>query len=293
MIKNVLVLDGGGVKGIFSHNIIENLMIELDQPITETIDLIIGVSVGAMVGSLVAMDLMNSIDSKRMFIEIPKLFRQKNSLGPLMAPMYDGVGKTKTIKRILGNSVMGDCKIPIAIITCGMNGVPKIFKSWENQDVLLSEVVNASTAAPVMFPPVYIERFGWLTDGGVVSSKPLIMAITICFRFFGSLNNIQLLSIGTKATKEIKMDSSVAMDSGLLMWLSGGILDIYGGSADDTPEQLVKMLLGDTRFMRVTNNQEIDTMDHSSDAINRLKDATNDEWSHRGSDIISFLQRGK
>jgi patatin-like phospholipase/acyl hydrolase len=295
--KNVLVLDGGGGRGFFTYALLERLQTSLPKKkmLSDHFDLIVGVSVGALVGALVAtkqMDTGSVFTRETIQRNIGDIFRQRTKLGPMLSPMFDGVGKTATCQRIFGDLTLGEVDVPLAIVACRLDGSAKIFKSWEKEDqgYYLSEVLDASSAAPVIFPPVFIEKIGWMTDGGVVSNKPLLITFLIAMDFFNvPQESFRLFSIGTKTTKSFTIDQNLATDLGLLTWLSAGLLDMVTGVNDDTAEKLMMLLLGKDRYLRVSNATVFEMQDVRASVLQNLQDAADHTWMNNGTSILRFL----
>jgi predicted acylesterase/phospholipase RssA len=289
-----LVLDGGGVRGIFSVHILKYLATAIHGDLNDKVDLIVGVSVGGLIGAMLATGMLDdkSIDIKQLINDnFADIFRSRTDIGPLLAPKYDGKGKSRTLKRIFGDLKMGDVQTPLAIVCSTVKGVPRIFKSYdkEDADLYIYEVIDATSAAPVIFPPVLIDKTFYI-DGGVVSNVPLVIAFIESIKTFGGdRSNIpfNMISVGTRATREVEMTTKLALDMGLVTWLSVGLIDVLTGVGDDTSEQLMKMLLGDERFKRIVCEDvecELDDMH----VIDKLITSAAYAWSKHGDGLISM-----
>jgi patatin-like phospholipase/acyl hydrolase len=95
---NILVLDGGGSKGVYSLGVLKELELKLDKKLHEYFDLIYGTSTGSIIGSLLA--LGHDIDS------IEKLYLE---LIPTIMNPSSKVKKSKMLK-FQADKVFGDKK---------------------------------------------------------------------------------------------------------------------------------------------------------------------------------------
>jgi predicted acylesterase/phospholipase RssA len=290
--KNVLLLDGGGVRGIYTHTLLHQMTVSGMVP-KRDISLVVGVSAGSLVGALVVTGILSSVDEHLLSRNLPDVFRQKNPAGPVLAPMFDGVGKRATLKRLFGHKTLGEVEIPFAVLTSTLNGHDKVFCSWKEEDrhVTLVDVLDASSAAPVFFPPVYIEQYrGWFIDGGVVENKPLITGFMLALELFSKdFSTVSMLSIGTVSTEELKIDESSVVDMGLLTWLSSGLINILTGQSSSMSIKLIERLLGKDRFMRVTNTKYFSLENAKPGTMDLLKNDALETWRSHGSDLLVFL----
>lgn len=199
--KRVLVLDGGGAKGVMQSVILKEIEERTGKQICDIFDLIVGTSVGAILGGIYASgkleaekchvllkDNLKSIFKKRMF-KIPKYSRK-----PL----------TKTFNSEIGEGfLMGHCKTPFFCTAVNMvDGQTHYFKSWERRDsrIKLIDAVNRSSAAPLYFGSIKdeISRSVWL-DGGVGNANnPILEAVVEVMRQeWLDGNSVHILNIGT------------------------------------------------------------------------------------------------
>lgn len=159
MKKLALVLGGGAAKGYAHIGVLKMLEKHGLKP-----DLIVGTSMGALVGAMYAMGK----DTTHM----EKLASQFNGIGnfSLISTMFKGnVLNVKKVKRILeqefGNTLQENTKIPFACVATNlMTGKEKDFTTGK-----LKENVLASISIPGIFPSCKIGKEVYC-DGGLVNN---------------------------------------------------------------------------------------------------------------------------
>lgn len=287
----VLVFDGGATKCVFQLGLMQlvRAALALDD-VTQHVGLVFGVSAGAIVAAIVAFGLLDQAD--KFTALMPELFRAKNDLGPMLAPMYDGQGKSNALRKVFGNLRLGAARVPLAVLTTRMsNGAPLLFTSIDSKhrDLLVADVLDATTAAPVFYPPVHLDPHGFLIDGGTTSNIPLTQAYllaTIELR----LGPVRMLSLGCTDSNSLNIDSAFAEDMGVLSWAKNGLFDILLGVADDTSQRLMVHLLGAANFMRVTTSATGGFKALAAEDAARFASDVHAKWAEHGTRMLTFFQ---
>ncbi len=306
--KKILCLDGGGVRGRYSLGICHLLSASmLPAKISSMFDLIVSVSVGAFVGAIIALGFFDEeplIHTKyqELLHQLPDIMRSKNKFGPaILEPRYDGTGKKNVLERIFGSKKLGDCVTNFVVVTSTIGGKVKLFKSWDVDDakVSLVDILDATSAVPCIFPPVLIGK-QYLIDGGIVNNKPVLIALCCSIDLFGpenpieTLKKLKMMSIGTHSLAELQIEADLPNQMGLVTWLGLGLFDILTGVPDDSSINLLKMLLGPNRFMRIhCECGRIKLDDLSSSAMRTLDDAIVNSWKREGTTMRRFLLENK
>ncbi len=297
--KNIVVFDGGGVRGRFGLEFCCLLAEGQDVPLSQLFSMIVGVSAGAMIGTIVALGLLDNMKTAAatcasFYTFMPQMFSKRNALGPTLAPKYDGSGKLNALRKILGSRTFADIKTPLVICCCTPGGAPYEFCSWDEKfkHVLLADALDASSAAPIYFPPVKIAN-QWLIDGGVIANKPLETALLAAMSQFDQVH-IRLLSIGTteKSTRALDFMSQKGKAStmGALAWIGVGLLNIMLGVEDDTTERLMKAMFAE-RFMRIECEATNITIDDYSKASSvKFDEAARKVWHENKEYILEFIK---
>jgi patatin-like phospholipase/acyl hydrolase len=157
--KNIFVISGGGVRGIIAAKALSQISVKPD--------LIIGTSVGAILGAYLALEIEGDIC--KMFKEAATVIFGKKKLLP---PKYD-LDKTVSYlnDKIFKNKNCSDCKVPLIISSSELAGeVTMYFNSDKKRDkeLKIAEFISPSFAAPFYFKHILIrERKYVLSDGGV------------------------------------------------------------------------------------------------------------------------------
>ncbi len=163
MAKVALVLGGGGSRGIAHIGVLSVLERERIP-----IDLIIGTSMGGIVGTLYGLGIPPEVIASRMIdtMQGSNLFNFN-----LLSARARQKSVENQLKDTLGGKTFADLKIPVILMAVDM---------VEGKEVPLSEghllpAVLASSAVPAVFPPV--DLLGKkLADGGVIDSLSTHMA---------------------------------------------------------------------------------------------------------------------
>lgn len=166
-----LVLGGGGSRGV-AHAGVISVLEENNIPI----DLIVGTSIGSVVGALYA----DEPDSKKLKQKIIKVKAKEiidwnfySSLRMIwgVSGLADGHGLRNYLNRHLKSTDFDQLHIPLAVVTTDVEkGEVMVLRSGP-----IIPASHASSAVPVVFTPVTLyDRM--LVDGGVVSPVPVEIA---------------------------------------------------------------------------------------------------------------------
>ena len=199
--KRILVLPGGGCKGKIVSSACLALERRLNKPIAKTFDLIVGTSVGAILGSMYAVGnysafLVDGLMDK----VIPRMFKRR--MWPAL-PKYRRKAFIDAWNSNIGNGVlMSECSTKYmctAVNIC--DGLTHYFKSWEPEDgrLRLLDAVIRSFAAPVYFGEVddAETQSVWLDGGTGNANYPLSQAVVEAVRQGWMANEaVHVLSVG-------------------------------------------------------------------------------------------------
>ena len=232
--KRILALDGGGIRGIFTVQIlrkIEGIVRDRTQNPTACLadyfDLIGGTSTGSIIATFLAMGW--SVDEiEKLYHELgQQIFKPSFFRKGLFSSKFSAAPLRSALKRELGEICIGGPELTtgLAIMAKRMDtGSPWIIhnnpkgkyfgalskdsESTPNKDYLLRKVIRASTAAPHFFQPESIEvakgMTGAFVDGGVSphnnpALQLLLMATLQGYRLNWptGADNLLLVSVGT------------------------------------------------------------------------------------------------
>ena len=281
--KNILVLNGGGSGCLFQYHILQNISRYI--PI-QSFNLIIGVSAGAFVGALLISGRIHTVSIDEY---LPYMFEHKNIMGPVFAPKYTGEGKTLILRRLFGTMRMKDFQLPFAILTSNMHGRERLIRSYDPIDgnILVADVLDATSAAPSYYPPVYIPDIGWLTDGGILENNPIITAYNEILDLFPDQKS-KVLCLGTHG-RHIPMFRGEKKDMGMLAWYIHGMICILMGTNSTTNTKLVKRLLGIGNYMYIRPKRSYIFDDIGIRTLSSIKQDADEQWNIYKRHILWFL----
>ncbi len=145
--KRILICGGGGVKGALQVEILKEIEKrgELDE-----LDLIMGTSVGAINGSILASGKLTAEYLSKLYPELIKRVFKKKFFPSF--PIYDRKNFIEVWMDIVGMQKMGSVKIPLIITSVDfVEKKTHFFKSWEDTNEYILTVVLRSFAAPLYF----------------------------------------------------------------------------------------------------------------------------------------------
>ncbi|MEX2572371.1 MAG: patatin-like phospholipase family protein [Gemmatimonadota bacterium] len=171
--RTVLVLGGGGMKGVAHVGVVKALEEAGVRP-----DAIVGTSIGALAGALLAGGL-----GWRELAEIVKRLRRQDIVavnrravwfgGVRAASVFEDAPFREWIERILPAQHFAELMTPLRInATSLVTGEEVWFGDGYREEISLLDAVYASCALPVYFPPSRIED-DVLVDGGIVNALAL------------------------------------------------------------------------------------------------------------------------
>ena len=283
--KLILALDGGGTREKFSVELMKLIEHDMGMKMYDMFDMVVGVSAGAMSAAMIAMCKYNVIDEK--VASSAHIFANRISPG-IFSTMYPSGPKTSELKRMYGKTKMSELKIPTAILTVSTNGDAVTFTSSDKDasTLFVANVVDASSAAPIVFPPVKIGSQYYI-DGGMVANDPIFAGIEYATELWPD-SEVAVLSIGTGSSTQIEIGKLNPDEFGLVNWLRGGLLNIILSNRNYN-EPMIRKILGKDNYIRVTSTYNSEMDDISVKHSNALTDEAARVWSTHGGEIREWL----
>lgn len=256
----VLALDGGGLRGIFTAATLAAWEEDFDTSITDHFDLIVGTSTGGIIALALGLG-MSPADVLSIYIRhgdliFPPRGRSRlRSLRSLLRPRYDTIELRAMLQDCFSDQILGDSRVRLAIPSYDLAADHvHLFRTPHHRDlrrdwrVPAVEVALATSAAPI-FLPAHRMKAHRLIDGGVWANNPTLVGVAECFdRLGGERDRIRVLSVGT--TNEIR-ERRVALDNGgLLAWRSDG-LDVMLRGQCLAATNHAQLILGRPNVVRV------------------------------------------
>ena len=204
---NILVLDGGGSKGVYTIGVLKELELRLGSPLHEHFGLVFGTSTGSIIAALIALGY-----------EIPEIEELYLSLIPKIMNKNSKGGRSKALKeealKIFGSQKFDAFKTNIGIVALNFETqMPLVFKTDIQQaygmkqsfkpgfDCTIETALRCSSAAYPFFEKVKIktENHGEIevVDGGFIANNSTLYSMIDAYKALNyDESNINLLNVG-------------------------------------------------------------------------------------------------
>lgn len=208
-IFQVLALDGGGAKALFTVHVLARLEADLGVRITDHFDLIAGTSAGGILAlglgaGLRPAEIVEHYTDLAIRV-FPSSRRAPWRLGSrALAPTYSAAVLREVLTEVLGNRLLGQSTKRLIIPSWDVQRAEvHIFKTPHHprlrRDGKLSmvDVAMATTAAPTFFEAARVDGQR-LVDGGVWANNPSVVAIGEAVSMLDvGLDALRVLNVGT------------------------------------------------------------------------------------------------
>ena len=298
--KKVLVLSGGGYRGLFAAEFLQRLEASLGpgKSLSNHFDLVVCTSTGSIIGAgLITGRSCNEIcagykelgssifPGKENWYCRPagQVFRQLRRI--FLGPPYKTSRLASALTLELGEDSemkLSNIKTPIGVFTSVeyFQKTPILFSTDSKlsnvDDVTLLDAVLSSTAAPTYFAPVSVgDRT--LIDGGIFANSPEIVAIQSAkIKWNCQPDDLVMLSVGTSAPSARTRPGRVRKAA--LDWLTPGRNDILGllmATQEASARSLGKALLGNNYYCAdgepsPDESKELAKMDNCSETMEKI-----------------------
>lgn len=205
----ILALDGGGAKALFTAHVLARLEQDLDVSIKDSFDLIAGTSAGGIVALGLGAGLTPSeiVEHYEELVEAVfpaarrRLWRRSRQL---TSPIYDGDALRTALTKVLGERLLADSAKRLLIPAWDVQrGSVHIFKTPHHTRLArdwripMVDIAMATSAAPLYFPAARVDGHR-LIDGGVWANNPSVVAIAEAVSMLDvPLASIRVLNVGT------------------------------------------------------------------------------------------------
>jgi patatin-like phospholipase/acyl hydrolase len=225
MMRRLLSIDGGGVKGVFPASFLTTLEDSVGGSIADYFDLIVGTSTGGIIAlglglGLQARDLLAFYENwgpqifggSRGWRAIRSVFRAKYSSAPL----------SRAAESVFGSRLLGESRKRLVIPSFNVEtGEVHIWKTAHHPRLerdykcRAAEVALSTAAAPTYFPTYQSSSGTPLVDGGMWANNPLMVGMVEAIGVLSwPRDSLRVLSLGcTTAPLELKWARS-----GRLAW---------------------------------------------------------------------------
>ncbi|WP_338977070.1 MULTISPECIES: patatin-like phospholipase family protein [unclassified Wolbachia] len=282
MIKYILSVDGGGIRGIIPAIILAEIEQRTRKPIAEIFDLMAGTSTGGIVVAGLckkdqqgnpqysANDLVELYQEYGAYIFKSSFFR-RSILSWINCAQYPHKNIEFILDKYFGDDTLQNTLSNVLLTSYDIhNNRPFFFKSWreDRNFIRLKDALRATTAAPTYFIPKHlkvdqIDRV--LVDGGVFANNPAACAYASGKRLFPN-DDILLLSIGTGRT-----DRSIANSRrfGKIGWIKPLLHVMFASSLDAVNYQLDQVIAD--KYIRIQSQLKIASPDMDNITSKNIK----------------------
>ena len=248
----ILCLDGGGLRGYFTAQIIKNIEKRYNIKVNEYFDLVVGTSTGALIAGALAIDI-NVDEIINMYIhENKNIFKDSMFKKGIFSSKYDITTLNDLVKKAYKGKNFSDAKCNLIITTTNVNdSQPLAIASFDkNNNISLIDAVTASSAAPIYFRPHKINN-NYYCDGCIWANNPSVIALSHALDkkvFNKKIKDIALLSVGTLTSDAVSFDVS-NNTWGMLSW-GKNISSLFLKTNVIASENIVSSILGEN-FLRI------------------------------------------
>lgn len=303
----ILCLDGGGIRGLYSAQMLKRMKKDCNIDFYNDFDLIVGTSTG----SILAGSIVKQIDIDKVIAlyvnEGKDIFKKRwlSGIG-LFASKYNPNTLKEQLKAIFENTTLGDIEKPLLINATDIgNSTQFVFKTTFNdqkdsngnkkelvrdKEILLSDAILASSSAPIFFPPHKVGNF-LLADGGLWANSPVLVALAEAKKIFKmEPNDVVIVSIGT-GVEENDYHINTKWWGFLTGWKKEKLISMILNLQTKTNNSLLQFLMPKENILRLTyTSDKALPLDDVSQNENLLSKADKD-FSDRHSEIQSFINK--
>lgn len=291
-LTRILSLDGGGIRGIMSgqvvvtlEEILQNMTGNAQARIADFFDLIAGTSTGGILTCLYLSPRQEDPSQARFSAqEAVNLYldhghrifgqswrRRLITASGLLDERYSTRAMEETIEEYFGDLRLSQLLKPCLIPTYDIESRRPHFFTQHNarlgreRDYLIQHVIRAATAAPSYFEVAathsLANHFYPLIDGGVFANNPALCAYAEARRWqfdrhrqFPTAKDMAILSLGTGRTHR-SYPHEEAKDWGLISWIQP-LIDIMMDGVSETVDYQIKRIYETTdvphQYLRIS-----------------------------------------
>ena len=222
--KKILVLDGGGIKGVVAASFLATIQEHTGKNVADYFDLVVGTSTGGILALGLGMGLspreiltfyeqdgprifgqLNAFDKPRWHRRLTNgLMQRFKSAKQYVQPKHSSAQLEAALKRVFDGKRLGDSNLRLVIPSYFAESnelyvfktrhAPRFEHDWKKT---VLEVAKATAAAPTYLESHKYSSGGTLLDGGVYANNPVGMAIVEAIGVLGwDRENTYILRIG-------------------------------------------------------------------------------------------------
>ena len=259
----ILSLDGGGFKGLFSAAVLAKLEEKSGCKVVDHFDLITGTSTGGLIAIGLGLGLSPREIVQFYVNEGAKIFGNTLGWRRLLQWIFrkfphDRLRKSIRAESAFGDKLLGESnkRLVIPAYNLGADQV-RVFKTPHHPRLTTDlhipawKVALATSAAPTYFPACMEINHTRLIDGGVWANNPAMVGVVEAVSMLNvSLEAIKVFSIGT--TDSRKSRRKALNSGGILQWLrKQDVLDVFMRGQSVGVNGQVGHLIGVDNYRRI------------------------------------------
>jgi Patatin-like phospholipase len=253
--RAILCLDGGGIRGIMTIQLLKELERQAGVPCHQIFDMVAGTSTGGIIAGLIASGHTAAETEKLYQTFVTKVFLKRSLFANqfLDPPAWSKASYRRILKETLGDQTLKNAcdrtDLDLLITAHDVAEGEETFFSYIRErapernaysSVMLRAVMEATMSAPTYFTP--LERF---VDGGTTTfNNPSLAAILEAVQFGSdayAMTRLTVFSFGTGCRTELIQPEKVPHPPGLAaaFWL-GWVMNESGNDASDMQSDLLR-----------------------------------------------------
>ena len=258
----VLSLDGGGLKGLFTAAYLAEWEEYTSRPVVEAMDLIAGTSVGGIIAlglgaGYRAQDMVDFFLEHGQAIFPPERVEAMGSARQAFGSRYSADPLENVLKTYFGGRRLGDSCVRLVVPAYHAESGIHLFKTSHHPRLRIdwrepmAVIARATGAAPTFLPPLALDQGLRLIDGGVWANNPVQIAVTEALGYLGQPQDcVAALRIGT-TTESISKNRYPENPGAIGLEAVRLFTDIMMRGQSQAASGGVWQLLGSDRFVEV------------------------------------------
>ncbi|WP_088034065.1 CBASS cGAMP-activated phospholipase [Evansella clarkii] len=300
----ILCLDGGGIRGIFSAAILQEIEQECGKPVNEMFDMIAGTSTGSIIAASVVLNKgLNEVKEKYK-THGKVIFTPQAKIG-LFKTVYNDKEMRKYFREQFGEVSLSEIKKPLLIPSVNISeGSPYVYRSnyrkdvQEDLSVKVWDAVLSSCSAPVYFPPNNVQNKYLTADGGLWANNPSLVCLTEAVHYFKEpMDQVRILSIGTGEQK-INFEINSKKSWGIKEWLpfhlqsrriTPKLLDLAMHLSSEAVSEQCEKLMG-KNYLRLNADLGKEVPFDEMESIEELVELSKQVIKNKKREVLEFLR---
>lgn len=277
-VVQVLALDGGGLKGLYTISVLASYEKQLGRPLADHFDIITGTSTGALIALALGLRIPCEkiqefyIEHGHKIFPYKHVYKLWRLVRVLFSSMYSNhylemkLKELLTLEEKIKEPLLKDSRSRLVIPTFRAGEVkPRLLKTphaaryksdWK---MPMWAVGMASSAAPLYFPPFKHKEHTYI-DGGVWANNPSLIGVLEAVDLGANIKNIRVLNIGTtySASEKIK-------NKGLFGWAFRILSLVMEANSHAMSDMYIHQLLAKGNLYKI--NRQVNRGAYSLDKI--------------------------